>query len=116
MARQHFGGFPNNNMQQMMKQVQKMQQQMQDAQSQLEEETFTAAAGGGMVTLSMNGRREVLSVEIKPECLDPDDVEMLQDMVKAAVNDCLKKIDEASEASMGRIAPGLGGMGLGGLF
>ena len=114
MARPHYGNFNNGNMQSMMRQVQKMQQQLTEAQNKLEEQEFTGEGGGGMVSISMTGAKAVTNVVIKPECVDPDDVEMLQDMVKAAITDCLSKIEAACNESMGKIAPNLGGMG--GLF
>ena len=115
MARQNFGGFGGgNNMQQLMRQAQKMQQQMLEAQEKLEAAEYEGAAAGGNVTVKMNGAHQLLSVAIKPECVDPDDVEMLQDMIVAAVNDAAKKVDDTRETTMGAMAPGLKGMG--GLF
>ena len=115
MARQNFGGFGGGaNMQQLMRQAQKMQQQMQEAQEKLEEATYEASSGGGMVTVTLNGQRELTSLTINPQVVDPDDIEMLQDLVLAAVNEAIRKEAEAREAARSRVAPGMGGMG--GLF
>ncbi|MCH6269538.1 MULTISPECIES: YbaB/EbfC family nucleoid-associated protein [Neobacillus] len=95
------------NMQNMMKQVQKMQKKMAEAQEQLGEEKIEGTAGGGMVTVVVTGHKEVVDVQIKPEAVDPDDVEMLQDLVLAAVNDALKKADELSNNTMGQFTKGL---------
>ena len=110
MARQNFGGFGGGNMQQLMRQAQKMQQQMLEAQEKLEATEYEGTAGGGMVTVKVNGKHQILDIIIKPDCVDPDDVEMLQDMVKAAVNDAMTKADESRESTMNRMAPGMGGM------
>ncbi len=115
MARQNFGGFGGGgNMQQLMRQAQKMQQQMQEAQEKLDEMEYEAASGGGMVSVKVTGKREISSITIDPQVVDPDDVEMLQDLIIAAVNEALRKGEEAREAAMSRMAPGLSGMG--GLF
>jgi len=102
-----------NNMNQMMKQVKKMQEQMLKAQEALGEKTVEGTAGGGVVTVSMNGHKKLISVEIKPEAVDPEDVEMLQDLVLTAVNDALTKADELANADMGKYT---GGMKIPGLF
>ena len=108
------GGMGGMNMQQAIKQAQKMQEDMQKMQEQLKQSSFEASAGGGMVTARVNGSHQVLSVEIKPEAVDPDDVEMLQDMVVAAVNSAFAKATESMEKQMAQIT---GGMNLpGGLF
>ncbi len=107
------GGFPNMggaNMQQLMRQAQKMQQDMQRTQEELQSREFTATAGGGMVTAVVTGARELRTLSISPECVDPDDVEMLQDLVTAAVNEALRSAAETTEREMSRIT---GGMGLG---
>ena len=101
------------NMQNMMKQVQKMQKQMQEAQEALKDKTVETSAGGGMITVKMNGHKEVLDVQIKPEAVDPDDIEMLQDLILAAMNDCLKQVDEMVAKDMGKFT---GGMNIPGLF
>ena len=114
MAKGGFRGMPGGgNQAAMMRQVQKMQQEMLRMQEELENKTYTAAAGGGMVTASVNGKHEVVSLEIKPEAVDPDDVEMLQDMVIAAVNEAMRAADADSANNMSRLT---GGLNLGGLF
>lgn len=107
------GGFPNMggmNMQQMMKQAQKMQADMLKAQEELGAREFTAQAGGGVVKATVYGRKELKSIEIDPACVDPDDVEMLQDLVTAAVNEALRMAEELMGAEMGKLT---GGMNLG---
>jgi len=96
----------------MMQQVQKMQQEMQQAQEQLAKETVTASAGGGAVKVTVTGGLEVVSVEITPEVVDPEDVEMLQDMVLAATNEAVNSSQEMASKRLGGITGGLGGMGL----
>ena len=97
-----FGGFGGGlNMQQMMRQAQKMQEQMAKAQEELAETVVTGSAGGGMVEIELTGKREVESVTIKPEAVDPDDVEMLEDLIMAAINDGYKKADAVYEEKMG---------------
>jgi len=114
MAKGGFRGMPGGgNQAAMMRQVQKMQQEMVRMQEELENKTYTAAAGGGMVTASVNGKHEVVSLEIKPEAVDPEDVEMLQDMVIAAVNEAMRAADADSANNMSRLT---GGLNLGGLF
>ncbi len=95
------------NMQNMMKQMQKMQKKMAEAQEQLGEEKIEGTAGGGMVTVVVTGHKEVVDVIIKPEAVDPDDVEMLQDLVLAAVNDALKKAEELTNNTMGQFTKGM---------
>ena len=109
-------GMPGN-MNNLMKQAQKMQRQMEENQKSLEEKEFVAAAGGGAVEVKINGKREVLSVKISPEAVDPEDVEMLEDLVAAAVNEAIRKVDEETAEVMSRLTGGLGGLGggLGGL-
>ncbi|MFC4778991.1 YbaB/EbfC family nucleoid-associated protein [Paenibacillus sp. GCM10023252] len=102
-----------NNMNQMMKQVKKMQEQMMKAQEQLETKTVEGSAGGGVVTVTANGHKKLLSIAIKPEAVDPEDVEMLQDLVLTAVNDALSKVDELANNDMGKFT---GGMKIPGLF
>ena len=96
----------------MMQQVQKMQQEMQRAQEELASETVTASAGGGAVKATMTGGLELLSVEINPEVVDPEDVEMLEDMVLAAVNEALSSAQQLASKRLGGITGGLGDMGL----
>ena len=111
MARNQFGGFGGPNMQQLMRQAQKMQEQMEKAQEELDAKEYEASAGGGMVSCKINGKRELLSLSIKPEAVDPEDVDMLQDMVIAAVNEALRQEKTAREAAMSAMAPrGMGGM------
>ena len=90
-----------------------MQQEMLRMQEEMENKTFTATSGGGMVTATVNGKHELLNVEINPEAVDPDDVEMLQDMVIAAVNEAMRAADVDSANNMSRLT---GGLNLGGLF
>ncbi|UOY91393.1 YbaB/EbfC family nucleoid-associated protein [Ectobacillus sp. JY-23] len=95
------------NMNNMMKQMQKMQKQMQAAQEELLEKTVEGTAGGGMVTVVVNGNKQVLEVKIKEDVVDPDDIEMLQDLVMAATNDALKKIEDLTMSTMGQFTKGL---------
>ena len=94
------GGFGGGNMQNLLRQAQKMQEEMEQKQKELEESVFESSVGGGMLKVSMNGKYEVQSLEIKPEVIDPEDPEMLADMVKSAVNSCVEKISEAKKATM----------------
>ena len=112
MARGGFPGIPGGNMQQLMRQAQKMQQQMLQMQADLDERTYEGTSGGSTVQCTVNGKRELLSLSIKPEAVDPEDVEMLQDLIIAAVNDALKKGEETREKEMSK----LGGTGMGGMF
>ena len=108
------GGFPGGmNMQNMMRQAQQMQQRMQKMQEELQQREFEATAGGGVVKAVVTGGKVVKSVQIAPEAVDPDDVEMLEDLVVAAVNEAMSKADETVNAEMGKLT---GGMNLGGLF
>ncbi|SEU31884.1 YbaB/EbfC family nucleoid-associated protein [Paenibacillus sp. NFR01] len=102
-----------NNMNQMMKQVKKMQEQMLKAQEELGGKTIEGTSGGGVVTVEVNGHKKVLSIQIKPEAVDPDDVEMLQDLILTAVNDALAKAEELANNDMGKFT---GGMKIPGLF
>ena len=106
------GGFPGGmpgNMNNLMKQAQKMQRQMEEAQKELEEKEVEAAAGGGAVKVKVSGKKEIVAVTIDPEVVDPDDVEMLEDLIMAAANEALRKMDEVSQSSMAKITGGLGG-------
>ncbi len=108
------GGMPGGmNQAAMMKQAQKMQQEMLRLQAEQEAKTFTAKAGGGMVSATVNGKHELVDLAINPEAVDPDDVEMLQDMVIAAVNEAMRTADAEAANNMSRLT---GGMNLGGLF
>ena len=108
------GGMPGGmNQAAMMKQAQKLQQQMLQMQQEQEAKTFTAKAGGGMVSATVSGKHELVNLEIKPEAVDPDDVEMLQDMVIAAVNEAMRAAETEAANNMSRLT---GGLNLGGLF
>jgi DNA-binding YbaB/EbfC family protein len=114
MAKGGFRGMPGGmNQAAMMKQVQKMQQDMIRMQEELESKTYSSAAGGGMVKAEVNGKNEVVSLLINPEAVDPDDVEMLQDMVIAAVNEALRTAETDKNNNMARMT---GGLNLGGMF
>lgn len=95
------------NMQQMMKQMQKMQKKMGEEQEKLKEEKVQGTAGGGVVTVTVSGHKEVLDVEIKEEAVDPDDIEMLQDLVIAATNEAMNKADELTQERLGKHTQGL---------
>ena len=114
MAKNNFRGMPGGmNQAAMMKQAQKMQQELLRLQQEQESKTFTAKAGGGMVAATVNGKHEVVDLAINPEAVDPDDVEMLQDMIMAAVNEAMRTADADAAQNMSRFT---GGMNLGGLF
>lgn len=103
------------NMANLMKQAQKMQRQMEEQAKELESKEFTATAGGGAVTVTVTGKREVTGVKLDPEAVDPDDVEMLEDLIVAAVNEAMRKVDEESGSAMSKLTGGLGGgLGMGG--
>lgn len=107
------GGYPGMggaNIQQLMRQAQKMQQDMQKTQEELQAREFSATAGGGMVSATVRGDKELLSLNIDPACVDPEDVDMLQDLVVAAVNEALRKADAETQSEMSRITGGLGGL------
>ena len=110
---QGYGGGGGQNLQQLARQAQKMQDQMEAATEELNAKEYTASAGGGMVTVTVSGELEIKKMEISPDVVDPDDIEMLQDLILAAVNEALRTGEEAREAAMNRMAPG---MGMGGLF
>jgi DNA-binding YbaB/EbfC family protein len=103
---------PQPNMQQLLKQAQKMQEDMLAAQESLKDETVDASAGGGMVTVTVTGDLAIKAITIDPQAVDPEDVELLQDMVLAAVNEGLRAAQELAASKMGGIAGGLGGLGL----
>ena len=113
MARGGFPGMPGGNMQQMLKQAQRMQANIAKLQEELEAREYEASAGGGMVNVRANGKKELLSIEIKPEVIDPDDAEMLGDLVTAAVNEALRAAAQEKEERMTSIS---GGMNIPGLF
>ena len=109
------GGFPGGampgNMNNLMKQAQRMQRQMEENQKELETKEFVAAAGGGAVEVTMSGKREVVKVKLSEEVVDPDDIEMLEDLIVAATNEALRKVEEANAEIMNKMT---GGLGLGG--
>ena len=107
------GGYGGMNQANMMKQAQKMQQDLLKMQQEMEEKQYEATAGGGVVTAVVSGKRELVRVTIDPEAVDPDDVEMLQDMVVAAVNEAMRKAEADSAQNMSKLT---GGLNLGGLF
>ncbi len=107
MARGGFPGMPGGNMQQMLKQAQRMQANIAKLQEELEAREYEASAGGGAVSVKANGKKELLSLTIQKEAVDPEDVEMLQDMVLAAVNEVLRKVEETTNAEMGKITGGM---------
>ena len=112
MARR--GGFPGGmpgNMNNLMKQAQRMQKKMEEKTKELEEKEWEASVGGGAVTVKVSGKKEVTGVIIKEEVVDPDDVEMLQDLIMAAVNEAFRKMNEETEFVLGEITGGLGGLG-----
>ena len=114
MAKGGFRGMPGGmNQAAMMKQAQKMQQEMLRMQEEMENKTYTAAAGGGMVTAEVSGKHQLVNLTIKEEAVDPDDVDMLQDMILAAVNEAMRSADAEAANNMSRLT---GGMNLGGLF
>lgn len=111
MARR--GGFPvggmPGNMNNLMKQAQRMQRQMEEGQKELETKEFTASAGGGAVQVTVNGKKEMISIKLQEEIVDPEDIETLQDSILAAVNEALRQAEEANSELMGKMTGGLGG-------
>lgn len=109
------GGFPGGgmpgNMANLMKQAQKMQRQMEENQKQLEEKEFTAKAGGGAVEVTVSGKKEITAIKLAEEVVDPDDIEMLQDLIMAATNEALRMVEEESSQAMGKLTGGMGGLG-----
>lgn len=103
----------NRNMSNVVKQAQKMQEEMEKVQAELEDKTVEASSGGGMVTVTANGKKEILSVKIQPDAVDPDDVETLEDLVLVAVNDAIKQADDMMAEGMGAVT---GGLSIPGLF
>ncbi|MEG0215702.1 MAG: YbaB/EbfC family nucleoid-associated protein [Hungatella sp.] len=104
------GGMPGN-MNNLMKQAQKMQKQMEETTKDLELKEYTASAGGGAVTVTVSGKKEVTSVKLSPEVVDPDDIEMLEDLIAAAANEAFRQMEEASGSAMSKLTGGLGGLG-----
>ncbi|HIR93480.1 MAG TPA: YbaB/EbfC family nucleoid-associated protein [Candidatus Egerieimonas intestinavium] len=108
------GGFPGGmgmpgNMNNLMKQAQKMQKQLEENQKALEEKEFTASAGGGAVEVTVSGKKEITKVKLSEEVVDPDDIEMLEDLIMAATNEALRKMEEENAAVMSKLTGGLGG-------
>ena len=108
------GGFPGGmgmpgNMNNLMKQAQKMQKQMEESQKELETKEFTATAGGGAVEVTVSGKKEITKVKLAEEVVDPDDIEMLEDLIVAATNEALRQMEEATTSAMARLTGGLGG-------
>ena len=106
------GGGPQN-MNAMIRQAQKMQEDMENLQADLDAREYTVSAGGGMVTVQINGKRQILSLDIKPEIVDPDDIETLSDILVAAVNEAIKRVEDTNSEEMGKIT---GPMNMPGLF
>ena len=113
------GGFPGGgmpgNMANLMKQAQKMQRQMEEQAKEMETKEFTATAGGGAVEATVSGTKKVLSLKLDEEAVDPDDVEMLEDLIVAALNEALEKVEAESSSAMSKLTGGMGG-GMPGLF
>ena len=110
------GGFPGGmgmpgNMNNLMKQAQKMQKQMEESTKDLENKEFTATAGGGAVEVTVSGKKEITKVKLSEEVVDPDDIEMLEDLIVAATNEALRKMEDETQLQMSKITGGLGGMG-----
>lgn len=107
------GGFPGGmgmpgNMNNLMKQAQRMQRQMEESQKEMETKEFSATAGGGAVEVTVSGKRELTGITLKEEVVDPEDIEMLQDLIIAAVNEALRKVDEESQSNMSKFTGGMG--------
>ncbi|MGL5507300.1 MAG: YbaB/EbfC family nucleoid-associated protein [Paraclostridium sp.] len=113
MAKKGLPGMMPGNMNQLLKQAQKMQTDMQKMQEELESKEVEASVGGGAITVKVNGKKEVIDIQIKPEVVDPDDIEMLQDLVLSAVNEALRSVDDMQSSQMNKIT---GGMNIPGLF
>ena len=110
------GGFPGGggmmpgNMTNMLKQAQRMKRQMEEEQKAIEDKEFTASAGGGAVQVVVNGKKELLSIKLQEEIVDPEDIETLQDSILAAMNDALRQAEDANQEMMSKISGGLGGL------
>ena len=109
---QGFGGGPSN-MQGVIKQAQKMQERMAELQAKLDEREYDFTVGGGMITIKMNGKKEMQSIEIKPEVVDPDDIEMLQDLIVAGVNEAISSIEKTNNDEMSKVT---GNLNIPGMF
>lgn len=108
------GGFPGGmpgNMTNLMKQAQKVQKQMEETTKELEAKEYTAQSGGGAVSVTVSGKKEVVSVKLNEEVVDPEDIEMLEDLIVAAANEALRQVEEASSEAMSRLTGGMGGLG-----
>ena len=108
------GGFPGGmpgNMNNLMKQAQRLQRQMEETAKTLEEKEYTATAGGGAVTVTVSGKKEVTAVKLSEEVVDPDDIEMLEDLIVAATNEAFRQMEEDSSAAMSKLTGGIGGLG-----
>ena len=112
---QGMGGGPSN-MQSMIKQAQKIQEDMENLQNELNEREYDVAAGGGVVNVKINGKLEILSIDLKPEVVDPDDIETLSDILVAAVNEAIKKVNTTNSEEMGKVTGGLNVPSIPGLF
>ena len=108
-----FGGMGGMNMNALMKQAQKMQKQMEETQAALAEQVIETTSGGGAVKISITGKKEIKEIKINPDVVDPDDVEMLEDLILSAVNEALRKVDDAQSSQMSKMT---GGMNIPGLF
>ena len=104
-------GMMPGNMNNLMKQAQRMQRQMEETTKELEAKEYTAAAGGGAVSVTVSGKKEVTAVKISPEAVDPDDVEMLEDLIMAATNEAFRQLEEANNNAMSKLTGGMGGLG-----
>ncbi len=113
MAKKGFPGMGGVNMNNMMKQVQKMQKQMEETQAELEQKVLETSAGGGAISIKVTGKKEIVGIKIKPEVVDPDDVEMLEDLITAAVNEAIRAAEDMVASEMGKIT---GKMNMPGLF
>jgi DNA-binding YbaB/EbfC family protein len=110
---QGYGGGGAGNMNNMVKQAQKMQEDMAKVQAELEEQVYDVTSGGGAVEVTITGKREIKSITVKPEVVDPDDIEMIQDLLVAAVNEAIRKVEEVSEKEMSKVT---GGFNMPGMF
>ena len=106
------GGAGKGDMQKQMQQLQQMQEQMASVQAELEKKELEASAGGGAVTVKVNGKKEIVAINMKPEVVDPEDIEMLQDLIIAAANEALRQMEEISDKEIGKITGGLSIPGL----
>lgn len=100
------GGFGGGNMNNLLKQAQKLQKDMEEAKKNLEEKEFEVTSGGGVISVKMNGKKEILELNLKPEVVDPEDIEMLQDLIISCINEAYKKVDEESNKEMSKLTGG----------